>query len=431
MNSSDDRTFFLEEKKVLDDFKKEERSYVIEDASELLLLFDKTYQNILEQQDKVNILITGTTGAGKSSLINSIFKQNLALTGAGVPITQKFYKYKSNNCPIVIYDSRGLEHGNSDLYIKSTKEFLDKHSLSTSDNGELIHIVWYVVNSANSRWHKFEENLCRNIFHNLPIMFILNKADLTTIKERELLRKCIMDMNLSNNSGIYDIVSIDGNVKNIEMCYSCKSDDIIIKKKIQTVQCMTCNYTESYLSYNLSNNGRETLVTDTYNILPQSIKVAFSSAQYTSIDLKKQISNNSIIKYWDEWKHINSSDEFMNIISNMMVHLSIVWNLRHAEQYGNFMANDIIKVFENNNIVQLLYHSDENKQRIHCISICILWNRCLYGLIKMLFDDWKSENKHICDEHVDIILNQLNGTNLEIIENGLQYNNICEVLNDA
>lgn len=38
---------------------------------------------------KLNIMIVGKTGVGKSTLLNSLFGENLALTGSGEPITEK------------------------------------------------------------------------------------------------------------------------------------------------------------------------------------------------------------------------------------------------------------------------------------------------------------------------------------------------------
>ncbi|NET42878.1 GTPase [Okeania sp. SIO2B3] len=56
-------------------------------------------------KSKCNILITGMTGVGKSTLINAVFKDKLAETGVGEPVTKdiKSYEIPANN--FRIYDT--------------------------------------------------------------------------------------------------------------------------------------------------------------------------------------------------------------------------------------------------------------------------------------------------------------------------------------
>lgn len=63
----------------------------------------------LRERGHVNILIAGSTGVGKSTLINAIFQGNLAVTGQGRPITPNTREIKKDGIPLSIFDSRGLE----------------------------------------------------------------------------------------------------------------------------------------------------------------------------------------------------------------------------------------------------------------------------------------------------------------------------------
>ena len=47
----------------------------------------KKTQEEIEKIEKVHILVVGKTGVGKSTLINNIFRERLAETGIGQPIT--------------------------------------------------------------------------------------------------------------------------------------------------------------------------------------------------------------------------------------------------------------------------------------------------------------------------------------------------------
>ena len=64
----------------------------------------------LLKQTKVNILITGATGCGKSSTINALFQTSNAKIGTGVdPETMDIHKYELDN--IVLFDAPGLGDG--------------------------------------------------------------------------------------------------------------------------------------------------------------------------------------------------------------------------------------------------------------------------------------------------------------------------------
>ena len=153
------------------------------DVSLIAQQFRQSYIDLANNTRKPNVLIVGTTGAGKSSLINSVFGKRLAQEGAGVPITAQFQRYAPEDGNVVIYDSRGLEHGNTQLFIDDTRKFFQ--SLSPEDS---IHVVWYVINGAGSRIQPFEEEICRTLFADTPIIFLINKADISTDEDRRILR---------------------------------------------------------------------------------------------------------------------------------------------------------------------------------------------------------------------------------------------------
>ena len=48
----------------------------------------KAFEKAQRDLGKVNVLIAGCTGVGKSTLINSVFQGRLAATGQGEPVTQ-------------------------------------------------------------------------------------------------------------------------------------------------------------------------------------------------------------------------------------------------------------------------------------------------------------------------------------------------------
>lgn len=95
-------------------------------SSGLVKAKSQTLQSILSQgqspteveQQPVNILLVGRTGAGKSSLINALFQDNLAVTDL-LPSTTEITKYQwrtKDGETLILWDSPGYEQGQrSDL----------------------------------------------------------------------------------------------------------------------------------------------------------------------------------------------------------------------------------------------------------------------------------------------------------------------------
>ena len=126
----------------------------------------------------VNVVIMGKTGVGKSTLVNAVFKRNLARTGVGAPITLKNEKYANRiyyrNQPIdlVLYDTVGLEI-DSEKNHSTLLGIQSQISNQMYGNIEDINIIWYCINSNSNRFEQYEDDLLQQLRYEYEIPYII------------------------------------------------------------------------------------------------------------------------------------------------------------------------------------------------------------------------------------------------------------------
>lgn len=110
--------------------------------------FDEAYKELRSNIKSPNILLVGQTGVGKSSLINTIFGEEIAAVSNIKPQTRGFYTYTNKNFPVNIIDSEGYELASTEQFKESLSKYIDKNF---ADITKQIHIAWYCISISSAR----------------------------------------------------------------------------------------------------------------------------------------------------------------------------------------------------------------------------------------------------------------------------------------
>ncbi len=184
----------------------------------------------IQNLSTLNIIVAGKTGVGKSTLINSVFKDKLAETGIGKPVTSHMRKITKKDIPLAIYDTRGFELG-KDVQDDVKKELIDtiNQSLYKKDINEAIHCIWYCINTASNRiepeeieWLK--ELSDENTHTQVPIIVVLTQA--FSRKNAEKMKQMILEENL-NIIQVIPVLAADYEIEGLGTAKSYGLDNLI------------------------------------------------------------------------------------------------------------------------------------------------------------------------------------------------------------
>ena len=156
--------------------------------------------NRIKNLNNQNIIVAGKTGVGKSTLINAVFREKMAETGMGKPVTEHMQKLTKKGVPLTIYDTRGFELRN-EVQEQVKKEIVDtiRKGLATKNINNAIHCIWYCINTASNRVepeeiHWIRELSKENQITQVPIIIVLTQS--FSKKKADELRKILLNENL-------------------------------------------------------------------------------------------------------------------------------------------------------------------------------------------------------------------------------------------
>ena len=143
---------------------------------------NKLMKNFLHlKKQKINLMITGATGCGKSSTINALFNTEVAKVGVGVdPETMEITKYELDN--LVLWDSPGLGDG-KEADNRHAKNIIKKLNEKDKNGNLLIDLVLVILDGSTRDLGTSYELINQVIIPNLGkekekrILVAINQAD--------------------------------------------------------------------------------------------------------------------------------------------------------------------------------------------------------------------------------------------------------------
>ena len=147
----------------------------MDDQLDVGALMAKAIKEARRELPKVNVLIAGRTGVGKSTLINRVFRSNLATTGQGRPVTKSTRKITKKGVPLAVWDTRGLEMADFQD-TRAELMLLVKKRAASHKAKRHIHVAWLCIAEDGRRVEDAEIELCSDLAEQMPVLGLITKA---------------------------------------------------------------------------------------------------------------------------------------------------------------------------------------------------------------------------------------------------------------
>lgn len=145
------------------------------DWDRLTALVDEALEKQRTKLGKINIIVAGRTGVGKSTLINAVFGADYARTAMGRPVTQHAVWYERVTHPLRILDTRGLETAAYDETWAALKAEIERGRADPNPINH-IHIAWVCVQEPALRFEDAEQRLIETLKGaGIPVIVVLTK----------------------------------------------------------------------------------------------------------------------------------------------------------------------------------------------------------------------------------------------------------------
>ena len=360
-------------------------------------------KNISDNSKKINILLIGKTGVGKSTLINSLLEKDVAKESLGKIGTLRFNYYSSPKWKdINLIDSQGFDLSKPfKFFVNDALDFIESNN---EDKLKFIDLIYYCFTGL--RFESNEKELILNLIElyeqiNIPIIFI-NTQSITDEfeKMKEYIKKDFNNKDLIITEVLAKSKTLKNGVK--FPSFGLKELKLITEKQFQNIKetayykkfyrnCLNKLY-ESNIIYKAANIKLETFIEQA--LVSNLQKFSFSKVKY-----EKNNEVNRRIK--------NISDKFLisfncgiKKIAELMIDFRVETEIEYEKEIKNI-----------NHTKDQKSEAEEMKKKIGVekfqkeIQDLILqqYFKCFNEIIRNKFEE-KLQN--IYDSNINIIYNQ-------------------------
>jgi uncharacterized protein (DUF697 family)/GTP-binding protein EngB required for normal cell division len=217
-------------------------------------LLDAAIEKAKRDLGKINVLVAGLSGVGKSTLINAVFGQTVAITGIGFGQTQSIKSHEVADSPLRIYDTKGFEIANAEATVGAVKHCIQDLRKSPEVNDQ-IHLTWTCILEQSHRI----EPVHRDLLSMLGAFHIPSVVVITQSLGQEEMERAVRKLAVPNDAVVPVLAA-----------------PIVIA------------------GHTIPAQGLEELVRASMQLVPQAHRAAFIAAQTASWDLKKEEVTNII-----------------------------------------------------------------------------------------------------------------------------------------